>query len=261
MPAKLDDLLPAIKNAGEAGLKKGVIDKTFGGGGKNKKELAAKLREKLVALRSEGAIRGPFNLGRSQYYFASGHGPTVETASETIVGLVSRSGIKLLSKPGLEKKVTGLNKPFFPDGLKHAVANRAIVELNCGSSKYYLHRDVAADHFGFEAGPDEPKTSSPAPRDGHSSPTALSLEDLLPAYRRLKAEQGGFSAVKIYDLMQALNGSRDALHQVLVEEAKAGRITIHPTTSVDLPKEVLDAGIRLPGFAEPFVTVVVKNEP
>jgi hypothetical protein len=28
---------------------------------------------------------------------------------------------------------------------------------------------------------------------------------------------------------------------------------------VALPAEVFDAGIRLPGFAEPFVTVVVKN--
>lgn len=259
MPAKLDDLLPAIKNAGDSGLKKGAIDKKFGGSGN--KEQAAQLRETLVALRSEGAIRGPFKFGRSQYYFASGHGPTVETASETIVGLVSRSGVKLLSKPGLEKKVTGLNKPFFPDGLKHAVANKAIVELSCGSSKYYLHRDVAADHFGFESRSEEPPASSPTQRDGQSIPPALSLEDLLPAYRRLKAEQGGFSAVKIYDLMQALNGSKDALHRVLVEEAKAGRITIHPTTSVDLPKEVLDASIRLPGFAEPFVTVVVKNEP
>jgi hypothetical protein len=46
-----------------------------------------------------------------------------------------------------------------------------------------------------------------------------------------------------------------------LEEAKAGRITIHPTTSVDLPREVVDAGIRLAGFPEPFVTVVVKSEP
>jgi hypothetical protein len=29
---------------------------------------------------------------------------------------------------------------------------------------------------------------------------ALRFEDLLPIYRRLKAEQGGFSAVKIFDL-------------------------------------------------------------
>ncbi len=46
---------------------------------------------------------------------------------------------------------------------------------------------------------------------------------------------------------------------MLVEEAKAGRVTIHPTTSVELPKEVIEAGIRLPGYSEPFITVVVKG--
>ena len=108
-------------------------------------------------------------------------------------------------------------------------------------------------------------------RDDESNPTEqfvpdapeprLTLENLLPAYRRLKAGQGGFSAVKIFDLMKALDGSKEDLHRLLVEEAKAGRVTIHPTTSVELPAEVIDAGIRLPGFSEPFVTVVVKNEP
>lgn len=60
--------------------------------------------------------------------------------------------------------------------------------------------------------------------------------------------------------MKALNLPKEVLHRLLVEEAKAGRITIHPTTSVELPAEVIDAGIRLPGFAEPFVTLVVKND-
>ena len=89
-----------------------------------------------------------------------------------------------------------MNGRFFADAIKHAVASRAIVELACGASKYYLHREVAADLFGFDQAtaadtmePVEAKTSTKAP---------LSLEDLLPVYRRLKAEQGGFSAVKIF---------------------------------------------------------------
>jgi hypothetical protein len=156
-----------------------------------------------------------------------------------------------------------MNRRFFADGLKHAIASQAILELSCGSSKYYLHREVAADYFGFEATSPEPPPLSPQPRPPEPIPATpnLTLESLLPAYRRLKAEQGGFSAVKIFDLVQALNGSKEDLHRLLVEEAKAGRVTIHPTTSVDLPKEVIDAGIRLPGFPEPFITVVVKNEP
>ncbi|MGJ5046900.1 hypothetical protein ACQR09_07515 [Bradyrhizobium oligotrophicum] len=254
MPAKLDDLLPAITKAGSAGLKKGDIDKKFGG---KAKERAAELRDKLSALVRGGAIRGPFKSGRSVYYFGPGHGPSIETASNAIVTLIASSGVKLLSKPGLEKKVTGMNKKFFPDGLKHAVASQAIVELTCGSSKYFLHRDVAADYFGFEATSQEPR-----PRDGTPATAAtLTLEDLLPAYRRLRAEQGGFSAVKIFDLMKASGQTRENLHRLLIDETRAGRVTIHPTTTVDLPREEIDAGIRLAGFPEPFVTVVVKNEP
>jgi hypothetical protein len=65
----------------------------------------------------------------------------------------------------------------------------------------------------------------------------------------------------MFDLMRALNRSKEDLHRLLPDEAKANRVSIHPTTSVELPVEVIDAGIRLPGHAEPFVTAVVKNEP
>ena len=154
--------------------------------------------------------------------------------------------------------MTGLNRLFFADGIKHAVARRIIVELACGSSKYYLHRDVAAEYFDFKAAasPDERVPLEPL------TPVEpkLAFDDLLPVYRRLKAEQGGFSAVKIFDLMKALGQPKEVLHRLLLDEAKAGRVTIHPTTSVELPAEVIDAGIRLPGYAEPFVTFVVKNE-
>jgi hypothetical protein len=253
MASKLDDLLPTIIKAGDSGLSIGKITERFAGKSRAKDRLAA-LREKLAALVRDGAISGPFNFNRTQYYFAPGHGPSTETASDVIVSLVLRSGVKLLSKAALEKKVTGKNRRFFADGIKHAVATQSILELSCGKPKYYLHRDTAAEYFGF---------ATTAPGNGISvpRPPTLTLENLLPAYRRLKAEQGGFSAVKIFDLMQALNGSKEDLHRLLVEETKAGRVTIHPSTTVDLPKEVIDAGIQFPDSPEPFVTVVVKSEP
>jgi hypothetical protein len=61
--------------------------------------------------------------------------------------------------------------------------------------------------------------------------------------------------------MRTLGVPKEALHELLLKETKAGRVTIHRTTSVELAQEVLEAGIRLPGFADPFVTVVVKDEP
>lgn len=258
MVSKLDELVPAIIAAKDAGLTVGAIGAKFIGksraGAESRK---GALGDKLASLVREGAIWGPLKHGSTQYYFATGCGPSIETASKAVEQLVLKSGVKLLSRPGLEKKVTGMHRRFFADGIKHAVASRAIVELACGSSKYYLHRDVAAEYFGFEA------TSAAAgalPEPPAGNEPELAFEDLLPVYRRLKAEQGGFSAVKIFDLMKAVGRPKEVLHRLLVEEVKAGRITIHPTTSVELPPEVIDAGIRLPGFAEPFITVVVKND-
>jgi hypothetical protein len=260
MPSsKLDGLLPLIVNAGDAGVTRGKIKKKFG----QSQARAAEWNDKLVALIRDGEIWGPLKFGSSELYFASGRGPSVETASKAIAALVSKSGVKLLSKAGLEKAVIGKNARFFAHGIEYAVKSRAIVELSCGNSKYYLHRDAAANHFRFEVTAPVPSHTLPEPRPVEPAPSAagLTLESMLPTYRRLKAEQGGFSAVKIFDLMHALNGSKDDLHRLLIDETKAGRVTIHPTTSVELPKEVVDAAIRLPGFPEPFVTVVVKSEP
>lgn len=259
MTLKLDSLLPEIIDAQDAGLTIGAIkDKFVGKSRAKRKERETELQERLAALIGGGAIWGPLRHKGTQYYFAAGRGPSIETASAVVVRLVLQSGTKLLSRPALEKKVTGTNRPFFLDAIKHAVSSRAIVELVCGVSRYYLHRDVAADYFGFETATSGVVIASPEPT-APAVPT-LAFEELLPAYRRLKAEQGGLSAVKIFDLMKALNVPKDALHRLLLAEAKAGRIAMHHTTSVELSAEVVDAGIRLAGFPEPFVTIVVKNE-
>ena len=183
-----------------------------------------------------------------------GGAPLIETASTAVVQLTEQSGTKLLSRAALKKKVAGRVGRFFADGLKHAVANRAIVELACGTSKYYLHRDVAAEHFGFE------DPAAPTALASPIQPKPPTLEDLVPVYRRLKAEQGGFSAVKIFDLMKASKVPKEDLHRLLIAETRAERVTIHHTTSAELPAEVVDAAIRLPGYAEPFVTVIIKDD-
>jgi hypothetical protein len=260
MASKLDQILPMIMDADDSGLTLAAIRaRTNGKTGARDKGREAALREKLAALVSSGAIWGPLRHRAAHYYFARGRGPSIETASAVVARLALQAGVKLLSRPILEKKVTGMNRRFFPDALKHAVASQTIMELGCGQSRYYLHRDVAAERFGFEQTTSTTPIAPPEPIK--AAVPQIALEDLLPVYRRLKAEQGGFSAVKIFDLQTALNWPRDVLHRLLVQEAKSGRITIHPTTSVELPADVIDAGIRLPGFPEPFVTVVVKNEP
>lgn len=251
LPASLDALLPAVRQAGDAGLTLSAIRTRFRvRPGARASE--AQLQAKLSALVAEDAIWGPFRHCGSQYYFAVGRGPSVESASAALRRIVRGGGTRLISRTGLEERLTGKERRFFAAAIQHAVATRELIELGCGSSKYYLHREVVAAYFGFEA------VRAQVQREG--PPRMVTFEELLPVYERLRAEQSGFSAVRILDLMKALNLPKEVLHPFLIEEARSGRIAIHHITSVELPAEVLEAGIRLPGFAEPFVTVTFKHD-
>jgi hypothetical protein len=247
--AKNDALRLQISEAGDKGL---PLSKMKLGG--DKKAAAAELRDLLATLARDGAIRGPFKSGGSQIYFSAGHGPSVDRVCELVERLVRDAGVKLPSKKALDDKVKGLNKRYFPDALKQATARRTILEVSRGSAKFYLHRDVAAERFGFETqgrleAAEQPKRER-----------NLTFAELTTVYSRLKAEQGGFSAVKIYDVVRALGVTTEQAHEFIASEAKAGRVTLHPTNSVNLPREVMDAALRLPGHAEPFVTVSVRED-
>src|SRR5712691_4535400 len=105
MASRLDDLLPAITDAKDAGVTVGAIRKKYVGKSSGKaKDREAELQEKLASLVREGAIWGPLKHRQTQFYFAAGRGPSIETASKTVERLVLQSGVKLLSRAGLDKK-------------------------------------------------------------------------------------------------------------------------------------------------------------
>jgi hypothetical protein len=243
----IDDLLTKIAAAGDAGVTLAKIMPRQKAGAKGARE--AEMREALAELVRNGSIRGPFKKGNSQLYFAAGRGPTVDAVCAHVERLVMNAGTKLLSKKALQDKVKGLEARYFADALKQAASKRSILEIACGNSKYYLHRDVAAERFGLLGDPESPATG-----------WDLTFAELATVYRRLKDEQGGFTAVKIFDVIKALNAPQADVHRLIAEEAKAGRVAIHPTNSVNLPREVMDAALRLPGHAEPFVTMAVREE-
>jgi hypothetical protein len=254
MNPKIDALRAKLAEAGEAGLTWAKM-KPGGKSPSEKKAREAELRDMLAALASDGSIRGPFKNGNSQVYFAAGSGPTVDKVCELVERFVKDAGVKLPSKKALESKMKGLNKRYFPDALKEAASKRAILEVACGSSKYYIHREVAAERLGSET------QGQSAPPEPPATERELTFPDLATVYRRLKSEQGGFTAVKIYDVINALGAARERVHELIAREAKAGRVTVHPTNSVNLPREVMEAALRLPGHAELFVTLAVREDP
>ena len=93
-----------------------------------------------------------------------------------------------------------------------------------------------------------------------SETASISLDDVRPHYLTLKAEQGGISAVKIYDVMKKLGVSKDELHALLLREAQCGRVSLHAASTVNFPHEVLEAGIKIEGEQQPYVTFILREE-
>lgn len=186
-------------------------------------------------------------------YCAPGRAPSVVTAGAAISRLALEAGTTLLSKADLSKALTEFDVPFFHAAIERTVADKVLVQLTCGKAKagaklnyYYLHRDIAAGHFGWH---------------GHGPVRAeLTLDEILPAYRNLKKQQYGAPAVRIFDLLQALPVSKEDLHVLLKKENARGRVVLHHSTAVKLSPEVIDASVRMEGHPEPFVTVVVKGD-
>jgi hypothetical protein len=246
----LDEVLPAIVNAGDNGLTRARITERLA------KRHRHELSQALKALIAAGEVWGPVKFGRSEYYFASGRGPSAKTTGDIVGRLASKAGTRLLSSSALEKKVTGMDALFLAQGVHHAVAAKVILQLACGNATYYLHRHVAERHFSSaDDAPETAKAAAAGPKTGRE----LTMEAVRPTLLRLTAEQGGLKIIKIYDLLKSLNVPKEDLHHFLIKEAEAGRVTIHPTTSAKLKPEVIEAGITLPGYSEPFVTVAIKD--
>ena len=84
----------------------------------------------------------------------------------------------------------------------------------------------------------------------NTAPTTAGLADKFSGQQR-----------NISDIIRESGLPKEQVHNWLLDEAKAGRVTIHPTTSVDLPQEAMDAGLSIPGFKEPFISAYFKPKP
>jgi hypothetical protein len=185
-------------------------------------------------------------------YCAPHRRPSLDTASAAIARATLGAGTNLLAKADLLKALPEFYAPFLDAAIEREVARKVIVQLTCGKAKagakpnyYYLHRDIATSHFGRQG-------NAPARSE-------LTLDEILPAYRRLKKEQYGAPAVRIFDLLRALPVRKEDLHVLLKKENARGRVVLHHSTAVKLDAEVIDASVRMDGYPEPFVTVSVKG--
>jgi hypothetical protein len=246
-PSKLVDALVAARHKG---LTVSALEK--------KLPAAHRDRAAIIVgeLKAAGRIRGPFKSGRSQYYFASDFAPNRTAAEGLIEKLLRDAGLRLATRNELGNKVKGLLQVFFRDALASLKSEARIVELKRGQSTFYVHRESLLGQLRLAGGRD---AIEPADADTRAVHAMVTLADVRPIYDRLKAEQGGISAVKIYDIMCRLSATREDLHRLLLEEERNGHVSLHRASTAGYPREVTEAGIRLPGQPEPLVTVIVKG--
>jgi hypothetical protein len=248
-----EDIVRALARVGTKGLTAAALAKAISAPAANKQ-----LSSAITKLKSRGAIRGPFRIGRFSLFFEAKSAPTREYLESRIEDMLRRAGTRVTTRSDLDNGMKGVVQSLYKDAISALKAEGKIVELrNARRSPLYVHRDAIIDQLRVESGGDRDRRppSSPQPPEA----TSISLEDVRPYYLALKAEQGGISTVKIHDILKKLGVSKDKLHALLLHEAKRGRVSLHAASTVNFPREVMEAGIRIEGEEQPYVTFILRE--
>jgi len=246
-----EDIVRVLAKAGTKGLTAAALAKAISG-----PVAKRQLSSAITKLKSRGAVRGPFRMGRFSLFFEAKSAPMREHLESGIEDLLRRAGTRVTTRSDLEKGMKGVVQSLFKDAISALKAEGKIVELrNARRSPLYVHREAIIDQLRVESESD----GRPPPATQPSEAASISLDDLRPHYLTLKAEQGGISAVKIYDVLKKLGVSKGELHALLLREAQRGRVSLHTASTINFPREVMEAGIRMEGEQQPYVTFILRE--
>ena len=252
MQCSEEDIIKALAKVGTKGLTVAALAKAISTPAANKQ-----LSSAIKKLKSRGAIRGPFRLGRFNLYFEAKSAPTREQLESRIEHLLRRAGTRVTTRSELDKYMRSVAQSLYKDAISVLKAEGKIVELrNVRRSPLYVHRDAIIDQLRLENRGNGAR-STPLPQPPET--VEISLEDIRPHYLSLKAEQGGIGTVKIYDTLKKLGVAKDKLHALLLREAKRGRVSLHAASTVNFPREAMEAGIRIEGEPQPYVTFTLRE--
>ena len=248
-----EDIVTALARVGTKGLTATALAKAVSASTPNKQ-----LSSAITNLKSRGAIRGPIRMGRFSLFFEAKSAPTREHLEARIEDLLRRAGTRVTTRSDLDKGMKGVVQSLYKDAISALKAEGKIVELrNARRSPLYVHRDAIIDLLRVENGGDRDRRSTSPTLSSEAA--SISLDDVRPYYLTLKAEQGGISTVKIYDILKKLGVSKDELHALLLREARRGHVSLHAASTVNFPPEVTDAGIKIEGEPQPYVTFILRE--
>jgi hypothetical protein len=109
------------------------------------------------------------------------------------------------------------------------------------------------------------QVATPVSRSSSSSgvkPVSTPPPSLHPIIQQMQdenaASHGIGGPVNILDVAKRTGIPLPDLHASIMEGVRSGDLTIHPTTAVDTPQEILNSAITIPGFNDPYS---VGNQP
>ena len=121
------------------------------------------LSSAITKLKSRGAIRGPFRMGRFSLFFEAKSAPTREHLESRIEDLLRRAGTRVTTRSDLDKGMKGVAQSLYKDAISALKAEGKIVELrNAKRSPLYVHREAIIDQLRVESGGDDDRR--PVPR-------------------------------------------------------------------------------------------------
>lgn len=247
-----EDIVSALVKAGTKGLTTSALAKAISA------RADKPLTSAITRLKSGGAVRGPFRMGRFNLFFDAKSAPTREQLEYRIEDLLRRAGTRVTTRSDLDKGMKGVVQSLYKDAISALRADGKIVELrNAKRSPLYVHREAIVDQLRVESGDAGDRTAQSTAQSTEMN--SISLDDLRPHYLALKAAQGGISAVKIHDVIEKLGVSKDKLHALLLREAQHGHVSLHAASTVNFPREVMEAGIRIEGEPLPYVTFIMRE--
>jgi hypothetical protein len=120
--------------------------------------------------------------------------------------------------------------------------------------------DHISDRVPIAEVPETPKAEEPVKTEPEQAQPVAEPTGLYGVYEKLKQEQGGLSAVSIGKLAKEMGVEPTELHKTLMDEAKAGRADLHPTTLLDteLSEDQKYGRFNVPGKKEPVTTVTLR---
>src|SRR5208283_3149278 len=103
-----EDILRALARVGAKGLTAAALAEVLSAPAPNKQLTAA-----ITKLKSGGAIRGPFRVGRSSLFFESKSAPTRESLESRIEDVLRRAGTRVTTRSDLDKDMKGVVQSLY----------------------------------------------------------------------------------------------------------------------------------------------------